>query len=558
MFLRLRGNIAHSKRIFAYPKPYLTMRVALSSTAIPHTLRPPWWRRRKLWVWVFGGVFVGFGIGLGVGFGYGFLNYTKRGAPNNHIQPIHIYYDVNEQSVERSWFHRTWRLTIRAVFLISLYLPLLYIIIATYIAEWVGFENWTSHAWAYAIWATARAGPIWIKFAQWVATRPDIFPKNLCEQCSQFHSSAPAHTWKESEEMLSKNWSNWKDFLVFEDKTPLGTGCITQVYKAVLKLGSESRTVAVKIMHPQVREQMLIDLNLLWNALKWCSQLPVLKDYLYWSGINSSLTEFENMMVSQMDLRNEADNLKRFNENFKDNPLVDFPKPYEGYVTRDILIESFEEGEFISEFFEAPTEIKMHLSQIGLDAFLHMLFVDSFFHDDLHPGNILVREENDDYKLIFLDCGIARSFTGKYITNFLDLFGAIVSRDGELAGRLIYERSPSNDQCENPELFFKEVRELVDKVDVVRLKMSSVGDILSSMAQICVRHKVQLEGNYASVVVAVLVLEGVGRNLNPDLEILRVLTTHLVKNACKTITQDMFEMLELWTQCSFLREWGPF
>jgi len=358
--------------------------------------------------------------------------------------------------------------------------------------------------------------------------------------------------------MLSKNWSNWESFLVFEDKIPLGTGCITQVYKAVLKLGTEKHTVAVKIMHPQVREQMLIDLNLLWNVLKFCSRLPILKDYLHWSGVNSSLQEFEHMMISQMDLRTEAANLKRFNENFEDNPQIEFPKPYDGYVTRDILIESFEQGEFISEYFDAPAEVKMRLSKIGLDGFLHMLFVDSFFHDDLHPGNILVRENNDEYKLIFLDCGIARSFTGKYITNFLDLFGAIVSRDGELAGRLIYERSPCNDQCENPELFFKEVRELVDKVDVVRLKMSSVGDILSSMAQICVRHKVQLEGNYASVVVAVLVLEGVGRNLNPDLEILKVLTAHLVKNACTTMTQDILQLFELWTKASFLKEWGPF
>jgi len=558
MFLRLRSIVYgsnHRKRIFAFPKLYLKLKGARTAgNSIPHSLRPPWWRQRKLWCLAAGGVFVGVSLGVG----YGFLKFAKRGNAHTYVRPVNIYYDAKELTIERSWFERTMRLTMRAVFLLTLYLPLLFIIIATYIAEWIGFVNYTQYAWSYSIWATARAGPIWIKFAQWVATRPDIFPANLCEQCSQFHSSAPAHSWKESEKMLSKNWSNWDSFLDFEDKTPLGTGCITQVYKAVLKLGPESHTVAVKIMHPHVREQMQIDLNLLWNVLKFCARLPILKDYLHWSGVHSSLQEFQTMMVSQMDLRTEADNLRRFNENFKDNPQIEFPKPYEGYVTRDILVESFEEGVFISEFFEAPAEVKMRLSQIGLDGFLHMLFVDSFFHDDLHPGNILVQEENNDYKLIFLDCGIARSFDGNYLTNFLDLFGAIVSRDGELAGRLIYERSPCNDQCETPELFFKEVRELVDKVDVVRLKMSSVGDILSSMAQICVKHKVQLEGNYASVVVAVLILEGVGRNLNPDLEILRVLTTHLLKNACTTMTQDIFRLLELWVESGFIKEWGPF
>jgi aarF domain-containing kinase len=506
----------------------------------PYSLRPRWRRWPKHWYVIRAGVLVG--LGLGVGFQFLKLiepgKFVERESARSYMRPANIY-DVNGISPDRSWFNQTIRLTSRAVLLFSLYLPLLFIIIAAYLAEWVGFKNYTSYAWSYAMWATARAGPIWIKFAQWVGTRPDIFPVNLCEQCSKFHSSAPAHSWRETEDMLSKSWSNWKSFLVFEDKTPLGTGCITQVYKAVLKMGPKSHTVAVKVMHPKVREQMQLDLNLFWTVLKFCARLPMLKDYLYWSDIKSSLQEFEIMMVSQMDLRNEADNLMRFNENFKNNPQIEFPKPYVGYVTRDVLIESFEEGVFISEYYEAPTDAKMRLADIGLSGFLNMLFIDCFFHDDLHPGNILVREENDDFKLIFLDCGIARSFNGKYLSNFLDLFGAIVSRDGELAGRLIYERSPCNSQCENPELFCKEVRELVDKVDVVHLKMSSVGDILGRMAQICVKHKVQLEGNYASVVVAVLVLEGVGRHLNPDLEILRVLTAHLVKNSCKSMTQKI-------------------
>jgi len=483
------------------------------------------------------------GIGLAVAYQFGQLvkrpTIAERGNAHTYVPPANIHWDVNDLMTEISWLHRFIRLTSRVVFLMSLYIPLLYIFIATYIAEMIGLRNCTRYAWSYAVWATTRAGPIWIKFAQWVATRPDIFPANLCDQCAQFHSSAPAHSWKETEEMLSKSWSNWRSFLIFEDKTPLGTGCITQVYKAVLKLGPESHNVAIKIMHPSVRERMHLDLNLFWIVLRLCSRLPILKDYLYWSDLKSSLQEFEAMMVSQMDLRTEADNLMRFNENFKNNKHIEFPKPYVGYVSRDILIESFEEGVFISDYYEAPKKVKMRLANIGLDGFLHMLFVDSFFHDDLHPGNILVREENDNYKLIFLDCGIARSFEGKYLRNFLDLFGAIVTRNGEQAGRLIYERSPCNDQCENPELFCKEVRQLVDNVDVVHLRMSSVGDILSTMAQICVKHKVQLEGNYASVVVAVLILEGVGRNLNPDLEILKVLTAHLVKNTCTTMTQGL-------------------
>merc|ERR1719184_124478 len=112
---------------------------------------------------------------------------------------------------------------------------------------------------------------------------------------------------------------------------------------------------------------MRIDLDLFWSVLRLCARLPILKDYLYWSDIKSSLQEFEIMMVSQMDLRTEADNLVRFNENFKNNSQIEFPKPYVGYVTKDVLIETFEEGVFISDFFEAPTAVKKRLAKIGLD-----------------------------------------------------------------------------------------------------------------------------------------------------------------------------------------------
>jgi len=456
-------------------------------------------------------------MGLGVRVGYGFVKPKNSEKVSRSNPPVIIRHDLSSTKIERSTFHEKIRLTIRTAYLMFLYLPLLYIITATWLAESIGFKNCMPYAWSYTIWATSKAGPMWIKLAQWAATRPDIFPSNFCKQCSQFHSCTPMHTWDETVDILSKSYSNWEELLVFEDKTPVGTGCITQVYKAKLQLGTNSQAVAVKVVHPWVNEQMQIDLKLLKNILKLCERVPKFRDYIRWSGLNSTLKEFESRMVSQLDMRTEANNLNRFNENFRHNPHIVFPKPYDDFVTRDILVESFEEGVSISEFFEAQTDIKERIAEIGFDGFVQMVFVDGFYHNDLHPGNILVQEDKGDCKLICLDCGIARSFEGNNMTNVSDICEAIASSDGEHAGKLIYDLSPCNDQCENPDAFFREIREVVDVIDVFRLTFSSACKHLDNIVNVCVKHKVQFEGNYASLGVAAMLLESVGLQLLPDL-----------------------------------------
>jgi len=456
-------------------------------------------------------------IGLGLRFSYELVKSDDEPDGRMYGAPINIQHDVKELTIERSEYHGTICLTIRAVFLIFLYLPLLLIITATYLAECLGSEDSMCYAWSYFVWATAKAGPMWIKFAQWAATRPDIFPPALCKLCSQFHYYAPIHSWNESEEILSKSYSNWKNILIFENKTPVGSGCITQVYKAQLLIGREPQPVAVKIIHPWVREQMHMDLKLLRNLLKMCLLLPNFRNYIRWSGINSSLEEFEYMMVYQMDLSVEADNLKRFNENFKHNPQIVFPKPYDKFVTRDILVESFEQGVSISEYFEAEIETKKQIAAIGLVGFLQMVFVDGFLHDDLHPGNILVRKDKGDYKLICLDCGIARSFEGNNMTNVSDISNAIASCEGEQAGKLVYELSPYTEQCENPEAFFREIREIVEVIDGFRLTFSGVCKHLSDIIDVCVKHKVQFEGHYLSLGVAAMLFESASLHLLPNL-----------------------------------------
>jgi len=381
--------------------------------------------------------------------------------------------------------------------------------------------------WQYTFWAINKSGPVFVKFAQWIATRPDLFPETLVSRFSNFHSSVPVHSWKETQHTLDRTFPNWEEALEIIDRdNPLGSGCMTQVYKARLKTMDPNPIVAVKVMHPHVREHLEADVDLIEFVYRCFTSIPIISPYFKWCGFDLSMREFRQIMTAQTDLRMEARNLHKFSKNFSKQKHVHFPKVF--HATEDILIESFEEGVEISEYYSEPEPVRKELAKLGLNAFLQMLFEDNFFHSDLHPGNILVRrDKNGKLNIIFIDCGIARSYSQQDMRNFQDLFLAIVQGDGEKAGKLIYERSPSV-ECEDPDKFCKDVKQLIDSVELINLKLAYVGHIMSTIIQICKTHKVQLDGNFSSVVIAVLILEGVGRNLDGDISILRVLTQHLL------------------------------
>jgi predicted unusual protein kinase regulating ubiquinone biosynthesis (AarF/ABC1/UbiB family) len=130
---------------------------------------------------------------------------------------------------------------------------------------------------------------------------------------------------------------------------------VTQVYKAKLKTDkNETHLVAVKILHPNIRQHLVSDLDLIEFIYKTAYHIPILKSYLHWAGAGSSIYEFREIMLSQANLVREAINLKVFEENFKNVKNIHFPKVFDDYVTEHILIESFEEGKFVSDYYDAP------------------------------------------------------------------------------------------------------------------------------------------------------------------------------------------------------------
>ncbi|XP_028304027.1 uncharacterized aarF domain-containing protein kinase 2 isoform X2 [Gouania willdenowi] len=556
----------------------------------------------------------------------GTLGAASRAAT---CQEAALQLSTTRKSVARVQVHKlvfVLRVSIRALVLLLKFGPVILLCPLALVST-----RWASRWLDALLWVTESSGPTFIKLGQWASTRRDIFSQQFCEKFSRLHVRVRPHSWAHTKLCLRRAFGEaWAKVLVFDSKEPVGSGCVAQVYRGwarvdhvddpsfqavfeemerndmleawevpglrdvtrVLwqllgrgpvervfedqhhqesRLGKEHMVpVAVKVVHPGIRRQVEIDL-LLMKAGCWLLQcLPGLK----WLSMFEIVEEFEKLMTKQIDLRYEARNMERFRENFSNIEYVKFPTPLRPYVTRNILVETFEESEPISKYLSADVskEVKQKIARMGVDTLLKMVFVDNFVHSDLHPGNILVqcrgphsgpsvsasstgegqgkttltdlwdtvvvsvRPEPCPYQLVLLDAGLVAQLSDSDLANFKAVFTAVVLKQGERVAELILHHARKND-CQDVLKFKKEMGELVDHAvsNTLSLGKIQVADLLSRVFGLLIKHKVKLESNFASIIFAIMVLEGLGRSLDPNLDVLDLAKPLLLKNCASLL-----------------------
>lgn len=432
-----------------------------------------------------------------------------------------------------------------------------------------------------AHWAALHSSPVVMKFLQWASTRRDIFSPAFCDRFETFHEHAPAHSWPATEAALRDALGDdWAGIVAIDELSPpIGSGCIAQVYSGTLRATGER--VAVKVIHPQVKELVAFDLELMRLAVRAMEALPKLQLL----GGRDSVDEFAAIMGRQLDLRAEAENLVRFKRHFRGRrDALGFPTPHLEYTTESVLVESFEDGLHFSEMCAQLDEPRRKAAaRVLLESFLRMVFLDNFAHGDLHPGNLLftaapqsdghdknprhtnaflalfgeARQEQEQQRsgaapVVAVDAGIVTRLEPEDLRNFVELFHAVATGDGYKAGELIVARSkpvrpveqadgnessytPTDgakpavsegmaSKCTNIEAFCAGMEAIVDEALRWRLSLRKVhvGALLREVMELCCAHEVKLEGKYASIVVSIAVLEAVGRKLDPDIDLLAV------------------------------------
>lgn len=436
--------------------------------------------------------------------------------------------------------------------------------------------------WWYFTTSVQSLGPVFVKLCQWVATRPDIFPPHICDRLSFLHDKGLPHQWKHTDKMLREAFGDYEaaGLEIDPSRQVIGCGSAAQVYRASLVVRrsdqddhrTTTRPVAVKVLHPNFSQLVDRDFWLMRTLADWLHALPV--EMIRMLNLPRVASNFGTLLQAQSDLRVEANHLRTFRQNFygradqeDEHSSITFPRPVQDWTSTNVLVEDLvHDARPISDFLKDDSEegraIRKELAGPLLRAFLKMVFVDNFTHGDLHPGNVFIRTKqvpmttrrpwsNTNWwnvlasnqsvaadreqeetvtkrTIVFLDAGIATSLSAADQRNLLDLFRAVILNQGEQAGRLMVERAKYERCSQTPggvDAFSKGIGELVaefhdNRKEGLTLGAVRIGSLLSRVLDLCRIHGVEIDPAMASIVVSTLVLEGLGRSLEPSLNLI--------------------------------------
>ena len=359
-------------------------------------------------------------------------------------------------------------------------------------------------------------GATFIKVGQIMSTRPDLFPPHLIRALESLQDDVGPFPYRLVQETIVEELGRPPEQL-FSDFQPLpiASASVAQVHKARL---ADGRVVAVKVRRPNIDELVAFDLKVMRGFARLIELIPSVALL----APVESVEQFGQGIRMQLDFTVEAANNRRFRRHFADDRDVLFPALVEELCTRQVLVMEFIEGTKILNVRQTPADPK-RLAQIGFRVLLKMIFEDGFVHADLHPGNILV---TPDGRVAILDLGLVGVLDDTHRAGFARYFAAWAQGDGRTMARLMTDLSPSSApsprRIPNYQGFERAICDFVQRYYGKKLGEVEVSKVFFDMMNILRRYRVRVNPSFTLVNIAIAVTEGIGKQLDPDVDLMAV------------------------------------
>ncbi|MCC6535626.1 MAG: ubiquinone biosynthesis regulatory protein kinase UbiB [Burkholderiales bacterium] len=360
--------------------------------------------------------------------------------------------------------------------------------------------------------ALEALGPIFVKFGQVLSTRRDLLPADLADELARLQDQVPPFASRHVRAALERTYARPVE-AVFQtfDFTPVASASVAQVHLAILPDGRE---VAVKILRPGIEAVIAHDVALLHDGATVLQALwregRRLKPH-------EVVGEFAKHLEDELDLMREASNASQLRRNFEDSPLLLVPEIYWDYCSTEVMVMERMRGTPVSHVAELRAQgidIKA-LARAGVEIFFTQVFRDGFFHADMHPGNIMVDAEGHYIALDFGIMGTLNDVDKHYLAqNFLAFFRRDYRRVAE--SHIESGWAPKDTRVDE---FESAIRAVCEPVFDRPLKEISLGKVLMRLFQTSRRFNIEVQPQLVLLQKTLLNIEGLGRELDPDLDL---------------------------------------
>ncbi len=364
--------------------------------------------------------------------------------------------------------------------------------------------------------ALERLGPIFVKFGQVMSTRRDLLPPDIADELARLQDRVPPFDSGIAIAIIEKAFGRplTQIFASF-DSVPVASASIAQVHFATLPDGRE---VAVKVLRPNMKPAIEKDLALMHMMAGWVERASADGKRLKPREV---VAEFDKYLHDELDLLREAANAAQLRRNMQNLDLVMIPEMVWDYCMPDVMVMQRMKGVPISQIQrlrDAGVDMKK-LARDGVTIFFTQVFRDGFFHADMHPGNIQVSLEPATFgRYISLDFGIVGTLTEIDKEYLAQNFSAFFQRDYKRVAELHIESGwvPANTRVDELEAA---IRACCEPYFDRPLKEISLGLVLMRLFQTSRRFHVEIQPQLVLLQKTLLNIEGLGRELDPDLDL---------------------------------------
>jgi ubiquinone biosynthesis protein len=394
--------------------------------------------------------------------------------------------------------------------------------------------------------ALERLGPIFVKFGQVLSTRRDLLPPDIADELAFLQDRVPPFPSSVAIATIERAFRRpVGDVFVQFDETPIASASIAQVHFATIRTNDdEVREVAVKVLRPSMRGVIEKDLALMAMMAGWVERLSPDGKRLKPREV---VGEFDKYLHDELDLVREAANAAQLRRNMVELDLVLIPEMFWDFCHPEVIVMERMNGVPIAQLDRlraAGVDIPK-LARDGVTIFFTQVFRDGFFHADMHPGNIQVSLEPETFgRYISLDFGIIGTLTESDKEYLAQNFVAFFRRDYKRVAELHLESGwvPEGTRIDELEAAIRTVCEpYFDRP----LREISLGMVLMRLFQTSRRFHVEIQPQLVLLQKTLLNIEGLGRQLDPELDLWHTAKPFLEKWMVDQIgPRKLFEQLK--------------